>query len=220
MKRSMAAALGLTLAIASAAWRNGPTRTSSSRSCAASTGFPMSPATISAPPAARRPRPLRLVYNALWEEQVRTYELFPAARRHRRSEHRRAGRPGPATNVSNITIGDLGDVTGPGACAAASACFGRQRPAIDGVVAGERRFRSARDGCACPTTTSGGRSRPAATALGLFSLPLPDGPFPRTCALPRNCLGPRQRWGSGESPGASLDPPSGGAIRSCWRPGR
>ena len=56
---------------------------------------------------------MRLVYNALWEEQVRTYELFL-------QPDGTAGLTigvlvdqGAATNVSNIIIGELGDVTGP-----------------------------------------------------------------------------------------------------------
>src|SRR5689334_8870610 len=52
---------------------------------------------------------MRLVYNALWEEQVRTYELFLQPDGSAALTIGVLVDQGPATNVSNITISSLGD---------------------------------------------------------------------------------------------------------------
>ena len=56
---------------------------------------------------------VRLVYNALWEEQVRAYDLFLQPDGSAGLNVGVLVDQGPATNVSSITIGELGDITGP-----------------------------------------------------------------------------------------------------------
>lgn len=56
---------------------------------------------------------MRLIYNALWEEQVRAYELFLQPDGTAGLTVGVLADQGPATNVSSLTIGELGDITGP-----------------------------------------------------------------------------------------------------------
>ena len=56
---------------------------------------------------------IRLVYNALWEEQVRTYEIFLQPDGTAGLNIGVLADQGAATNVSSIFIGELGDVTAP-----------------------------------------------------------------------------------------------------------
>lgn len=56
---------------------------------------------------------IRLVYNALWEEQVRTYEIFLQPDGTAGLNIGVLQGQGPATDVSNLTIGSLNDLTGP-----------------------------------------------------------------------------------------------------------
>jgi hypothetical protein len=77
MNKVMAAALGLTMAVASAAWAQRPDRNVDQPIVRSLNWF--SYVASDDIRAACRPGGrdrLRLVYNALWEEQVRTYELF------------------------------------------------------------------------------------------------------------------------------------------------
>lgn len=114
MKRLMAAALGLTLTLTGPAWAQRPDRAVEQPIVRSLNWFSY----VAAEDIRAACRPggrnrMRLVYNALWEEQVRTYELFL-------QPDGTAGLTigvlvdqGAATNVANITIGELGDVTGP-----------------------------------------------------------------------------------------------------------
>jgi hypothetical protein len=56
---------------------------------------------------------LRLIYNALWEEQVRAYEVFLQPDGTAGLNIGVLVDQGPATIVSGITISTLGDITGP-----------------------------------------------------------------------------------------------------------
>ena len=133
---------------------------------------------------------IRLVYNALWEEQVRTYEIFLQP-----------------DGTAGLHIGVLTD-QGAGdqrlehlhqrirrrhramahAKSPAAAVAGRDQRA-DGIAAGERRLRSAtRWPAAARTTISGGRLRPAATAYGVFRRTTIRPTVSRMYASPRNCL--------------------------------
>src|SRR6188768_1002846 len=56
---------------------------------------------------------LRLIYNALWEEQVRTYEVFLQPDGTAGLNIGVLPQQAPATDVSSITIGSLSDVTAP-----------------------------------------------------------------------------------------------------------
>jgi len=114
MNKVMAAALGLTMAVASAAWAQRPDRNVDQPIVRSLNWF--SYVASDDIRAACRPGGrdrLRLVYNALWEEQVRTYELFLQPDGTAGLNIGVLVDQGPATNVSNITIGELGDVTGP-----------------------------------------------------------------------------------------------------------
>jgi hypothetical protein len=109
MKKVMAAALGLTLAVVSAAWAQRPDRNVDQpivRSLNWFSYVASDDIRAACRPGARNR--LRLVYNALWEEQVRTYELFLQP-----------------DGIAGLNIGVLVD---QGACAAASGWFRRQRP--------------------------------------------------------------------------------------------
>ena len=114
MNKVMAAALGLTMAVASAAWAQRPDRNVDQpivRSLNWFSYVASDDIRAACRPGARDR--LRLVYNALWEEQVRTYELFLQPDGTAGLNIGVLVDQGPATNVSNITIGELGDVTGP-----------------------------------------------------------------------------------------------------------
>jgi hypothetical protein len=56
---------------------------------------------------------IRLVYNALWEEQVRTYEIFLQPDGSAGLYIGVLTDQGAATNVSSIFISEFGDITGP-----------------------------------------------------------------------------------------------------------
>jgi hypothetical protein len=114
MKRVMAAAFGLTLILASAASAQRPMRDVDQPVVRSLNWFSY----VAAEDIRAACRPggrsrLRLIYNALWEEQVRAYEIVlqPDG-----TAGLAAGvlvDQGAATNVANITISELGDVTGP-----------------------------------------------------------------------------------------------------------
>ena len=114
MKKVMAAALGLTFAVATTAWAQRPERNVDQPVVRSLNWFSyVAGADIRAACRPGERSRVRLVYNALWEEQVRTYELFL-------QPDGKAGLnmgvlvdQGAATNVSSILIGQLGDVTGP-----------------------------------------------------------------------------------------------------------
>ncbi|MFI5031319.1 MAG: hypothetical protein ACHQPH_11530 [Reyranellales bacterium] len=56
---------------------------------------------------------IRLVYNALWEEQVRTYEILLQPDGSAALHVGVLTDQGPATNVSSIFVSEFGDLTGP-----------------------------------------------------------------------------------------------------------
>ena len=114
MKKAMAAALGLTLAITPAAWAQRPDRTVEQPIVRSLNWF--SYVASEDIRAACRPgsrNRVRLIYNALWEEQVRTYELFLQPDGTAGLNVGVLVDQGSATNVSSITIGELGDATSP-----------------------------------------------------------------------------------------------------------
>src|SRR3954471_5052202 len=114
MKKLMTAALGLTLGIIGTASAQRPDRAVEQPVVRSLNWF--SYVAAGDIRAACRPggrNRMRLVYNALWEEQVRTYELFLQPDGTAGLNIGVLVDQGPATNVSNITIGELGDVTGP-----------------------------------------------------------------------------------------------------------
>jgi hypothetical protein len=114
MKLVMAAALGLTFAVTSTAWAQRPERNVDQPIVRSLNWFSYVAADDirSACRPGERSR-VRLVYNALWEEQVRTYELFLQPDGTAGLTMGVLVDQGAATNVANITIGSLGDVTGP-----------------------------------------------------------------------------------------------------------
>jgi hypothetical protein len=56
---------------------------------------------------------IRLVYNALWEEQVRTYDIFLQPDGTAGLDVGVLSGQGPSTDVSSLLIGEARDVTGP-----------------------------------------------------------------------------------------------------------
>jgi hypothetical protein len=114
MKKVMAAALGLTFAIAPAAWAQRPERNVEQPIVRSLNWFGY----VASDDIRGDCRPgsrsrMRLVYNALWEEQVRTYELFLQPDGTAGLNIGVLVDQGAATDVSNIRIGQLSDVTGP-----------------------------------------------------------------------------------------------------------
>lgn len=114
MKKVMAAALGLTFAMASTAWAQRPERNVEQPVVRSLNWFSY----VAAEDVRAACRPgersrVRLVYNALWEEQVRTYELFLQPDGTAGLNMGVLVGQGAATDVSSIFIGELSDVTGP-----------------------------------------------------------------------------------------------------------
>ena len=114
MKRVMAAALGLTLGMVSTAWAQRADRTVDQPTVRSLNWFSY----VAAEDIRAACRPggrnrVRLIYNALWEEQVRAYELFLQPDGTAGLNIGVLADQGPATTVSSITIGELGDITGP-----------------------------------------------------------------------------------------------------------
>jgi hypothetical protein len=114
MKTVMAAAIGLTFAVASTAWAQRPDRNVEQPVVRSLNWFSY----VAADDMRADCRPggrsrMRLVYNALWEEQVRTYELFLQPDGTAGLNIGVLVDQGPATDVSSIFISQLGDVTGP-----------------------------------------------------------------------------------------------------------
>lgn len=114
MKRVMAAALGMTVAIAPAAWAQRADRMVEQPVVRSLNWFSYVAAEdirAACHPGGRSR--LRLVYNALWEEQVRTYEIFLQPDGTAGLNIGVLAEQGPAAIVSSITISELGDITGP-----------------------------------------------------------------------------------------------------------
>jgi hypothetical protein len=114
MNRLMAAALGLTFAIVPAALAQRADRNVDQPVVRSLNWFGYVAADdvrAACQPGGRNR--LRLVYNALWEEQVRTYEIFLQPDGTAGLNIGVLVDQGVSTNVSNITIGSLSDLTGP-----------------------------------------------------------------------------------------------------------
>jgi hypothetical protein len=114
MKRLVTAALGLTLALAGAACAQRLDRAVEQPIVRSLNWFSYVAAEdirAACQPGGRDR--MRLVYNALWEEQVRTYELFLQPDGSAGLNIGVLVDQGAATDVSSITIGELADVTGP-----------------------------------------------------------------------------------------------------------
>jgi hypothetical protein len=116
MKKSMAAAFGLILAVALPAWAQqrggmGSVEQPVVRSLHWFAYVAADDIRAACQPGGRNR--MRLVYNALWEEQVRTYELFLQPDGFAGLNTGVLVDQGAATNVANVTISDLGDLTGP-----------------------------------------------------------------------------------------------------------
>ena len=114
MKKAMAAALGLTFAIAGAGWAQRPAPSVDQPVVRSLNWF----AYVASEDIRSGCRPgsrnrMRLVYNALWEEQVRTYELILQPDGTAALNAGVLVDQGAATNVSSIFISEFGDVTGP-----------------------------------------------------------------------------------------------------------
>ena len=112
MKKAMAAALGLTFAIASTAWAQRPAPSVDQlivRSLNWFSYVASEDIRVGCQPGARSR--MRLIYNALWEEQVRTYELFLQPDGTAALNTGVLVDQGTATNVSSILISEFGDVT-------------------------------------------------------------------------------------------------------------
>jgi len=120
MKRIMAAALGLTLGMVSTggmvstAWAQRADRAVDQPVVRSLNWFSY----VAAEDIRAACRPggrnhLRLIYNALWEEQVRAYELFLQPDGTAGLTIGVLADQGPATTVSSITIREPGDITGP-----------------------------------------------------------------------------------------------------------
>jgi hypothetical protein len=111
MKKAMAAALGLTFAFVSTAWAQRNVEQPVVRSLNWFSYVGGDDIRAACRPGDRSR--LRLVYNALWEEQVRTYEIFLQPDGSAGLNIGVLVDQGPATNVSSILISEFGDVTGP-----------------------------------------------------------------------------------------------------------
>ena len=114
MKAMMAAAFGLTLAFAPAAWAQRAERNVEQPVVRSLNWFSY----VAAEDIRAACRPggrsrLRLIYNALWEEQVRAYELFLQPDGTAGLNIGVLADQAPATPVSSITISETGDITGP-----------------------------------------------------------------------------------------------------------
>jgi hypothetical protein len=114
MARIMAAALGLTLGLVPTAWAQRADRNVDQPVVRSLNWFSY----VAAEDIRATCRPggrnrLRLIYNALWEEQVRAYEIFLQPDGTAGLNAGMLAEQGPATAVSGITIGALGDITGP-----------------------------------------------------------------------------------------------------------
>jgi hypothetical protein len=115
MKKMMAAAVGLTVAIASStAWAQRPERNVDPPIVRSLNwfGYVGGDDIRAACRPGERSR-VRLVYNALWEEQVRTYELFLQPDGTAGLNMGVLVDQGAATTVSSIFIGSLGEATAP-----------------------------------------------------------------------------------------------------------
>lgn len=119
MKTVMAAAFGLTLGIVPmawvpTAWAQRPDRAVEQPVVRSMNWFSY----VAAEDIRAACRPggrnrLRLIYNALWEEQVRSYEIFLQPDGTAGLTIGVLADQAPATVVSNFTISEPGDVTGP-----------------------------------------------------------------------------------------------------------
>jgi hypothetical protein len=114
MKRIMVAALGLSLSMMTTAWAQRADRNVDQPVVRSLNWFGY----VAAEDIRAACRPgsrnrLRLVYNALWEEQVRTYEIFLQPDGTAGLNVGVLVDQGPATDVSSITIGAVGDLTRP-----------------------------------------------------------------------------------------------------------
>ena len=115
MNKAMAAALGLTFALLSpAAWAQRPERNVEQPIVRSLNWFSY----VAADDIRGACRPggrsrIRLVYNALWEEQVRTYEIFLQPDGSAGLTIGVLTDQGAATNVSSIFVSEFGDITGP-----------------------------------------------------------------------------------------------------------
>src|SRR4051812_9607683 len=114
MKKVMAAAFGLTFAIATTAWAQRPERNVDQPIVRSLNWFSyVGGDDIRAACRTGERSRVRLVYNALWEEQVRTYELFLQPDGTAGLNMGVLVDQGAATNVSSLLIGQLSDVTAP-----------------------------------------------------------------------------------------------------------
>jgi hypothetical protein len=114
MKRLVTAALGLTLGIIGPVSAQRPDRAVEQPVVRSLNWFSYVAAEdIRADCRAGGRNRMRLVYNALWEEQVRTYELFLQPDGTAGLNIGVLAGQGAATDVSSFTIGQLSDVTGP-----------------------------------------------------------------------------------------------------------
>jgi hypothetical protein len=114
MKKVMAAALGLTCAVAATAWAQRAERNVEQPIVRSLNWF--SYVASEDIRAACRPGErsrMRLIYNALWEEQVRTYEIFLQPDGTAGLTMGVLVDQGAATDVSSIRIGEPSDITGP-----------------------------------------------------------------------------------------------------------
>jgi hypothetical protein len=115
MNKAMAAVLGLTLAFGSAAaWAQrlgGSVEQPVVRSLNWFSYVAADDIRAACRPGGRSR--IRLVYNALWEEQVRTYEILLQPDGSAALHVGVLTDQGPATNVSSIFISEFGDLTGP-----------------------------------------------------------------------------------------------------------
>lgn len=112
--RIVAAALGLTLATGAAAWAQRADRAVDQPVVRSLNWFSY----VAADDIRAACRPggrnrVRLIYNALWEEQVRAYELFLQPDGTAGLTVGVLAEQGPVTIVSGITVSELGDITGP-----------------------------------------------------------------------------------------------------------
>ena len=198
MKWVFAAAFALTLSRHRRRSRSVRTATSTSRSCAASTGSTMSAATISAQACGKDGRNrLRLVYNAIYDEQVRTYEVFlqPDG-----TAGLQMGVLADQGNVANLLIGDPGDVTNPWRMRRGERILHcRRNPRPAGIAPGKCRVRpAARRFAAAGCGFLVDRRLVPQRRLGLSGLSLSDRRF-RKREVRREAVLLGHRAGSGQS---------------------
>jgi hypothetical protein len=142
---------------------------------------------------------LRLVYNALWEEQVRVYDIFLQPDGTAGLNIGVLADQGHGGNLSTLLIGEGSDVTGPWRMRKGQRVLGAQETReLLGLLQASTAFGPPRDGLRLPDNDFCGQLRLAGTAFGFQAYT-----FRQTvsqCEVRRETLRMGQRSSSGQPP--------------------